>query len=209
MLNRFLIPPVSGRKWAAALAGALALSLAACSGGQGNSNTPSGGSSNETSGSGSGSTDSASSSGGSSSGKGSAPDFTLPSLDGKNISLSDFKGKVVLIDFWSTTCDPCLVEMPHLVAMYEEYKAKGFVVLAVSLDGPETRSQVSSVVHDKKMSFPVLLDEETSVVARYNPKRDMPFSVLVDKNGNIVKKTSGYNPGDEKKLAAEVEKLLQ
>jgi peroxiredoxin len=189
-----------------ALAGALALSLTACGGGQGTTNTPTGGGSSETSGTtGSGET-SSSSSGGS---KGSAPDFTLPSLDGKNVSLSDYKGKVVLIDFWSTTCDPCLVEMPHLVSMYEKYKGKGFVILAVSLDGPETRSQVSTVVHDKKMSFPVLLDEETSVVARYNPKRDMPFSVLVDKSGNIVKKTSGYNPGDEEKLAAEVEKLLQ
>lgn len=187
-----------------ALAGALVLSLAACGGSQGTSTTPSGGgSSSETSGGSSGTADSGSTS------KGNAPDFTLPSLDGKNISLSDYKGKVVLLDFWSTTCDPCLVEMPHLVEMYEKYKEKGFVVLAVSLDGPETRSQVSTVVHDKKMGFPVLLDEETSVVARYNPKRDMPFSVLVDKNGNIVKKTSGYNPGDEQKLAAEVEKLLQ
>lgn len=142
--------------------------------------------------------------------KGNAPDFTLPSLEGKNVSLSDYLGKsVVLIDFWSTTCDPCLVEMPHIVALYEKYKDKGFVVLAISLDGPETRSQVSSIVHSKKMSFPVLLDEETSVVARYNPKKDMPFQVLIDKNGSIVKKTSGYNPGDEVKLAAEVEKLLQ
>lgn len=192
-----------------ALSGALALSsLTACSGGQGTTNTPSGGGAGEaSSSSGAGEASSSSSSGGS---KGSAPDFTLPSLDGKNVSLSDYAGKsVVLIDFWSTTCDPCLVEMPHIVALYEKFKAKGFVVLAVSLDGPETRSQVSSVVHDKKMTFPVLLDEETSVVARYNPKKDMPFSVLIDKNGNIVKKMSGYNPGDEEKLAAEVEKLLQ
>ncbi|NUO53036.1 MAG: TlpA family protein disulfide reductase [Polyangiaceae bacterium] len=151
----------------------------------------------------------AASSGGGTS-KGNAPDFTLPTLDGKNVSLSDYAGKsVVLIDFWATTCDPCLVEMPHIVALYEKYKAQGFVVLAVSLDGPETRSQVSSIVHDKKMTFPVLLDEETSVVARYNPKKDMPFSVLIDKNGSIVKKMSGYNPGDEEKLAAEVEKLLK
>ncbi len=140
---------------------------------------------------------------------GRAPDFTLPTLDGKNVSLSDYAGKVVLLDFWSTTCDPCMTEMPHLVALYEKHKAAGFVVLAVSADGPETRAQVSSVAHDKGMSFPVLLDEETSVIARYNPKKDMPFSALVDRNGNIVHKTSGYTPGDETKLAAQVEKLLQ
>lgn len=138
-----------------------------------------------------------------------APDFTLPSLDGKNISLSDYAGKVVLVNFWSTTCDPCMVEMPHLVKLYEKHKARGFVVLAVSADGPETRAQVSSVVHDKRMSFPVLLDEETSVIARYNPKKDMPYSALIDQQGNVVRKTSGYSPGDEEKLAADVEKLLK
>lgn len=138
-----------------------------------------------------------------------APDFTLPTLDGKNASLSDYKGKVVLIDFWSTTCDPCLVEMPHIVDIYNKNKDKGFIVLAVSLDGPDERSKVSQVVHQKKMTFPVLLDEETSVVARYNPKKEMPYSVLVDKSGAIVKSFPGYTPGNEKKLAQEIEALLK
>jgi peroxiredoxin len=143
------------------------------------------------------------------SGGATAPDFTLPSLDGKNVRLSDHLGKdVVLIDFWSTTCDPCLVEMPHLVELYKKHKDKGFVVLAISLDGPESRAQVSSVAHDKEMSFPVLLDEETTVVARYNPKREMPFSVLIGRDGTILKKKGGYVPGDEKALAAEVEKAV-
>ncbi len=140
--------------------------------------------------------------------KGNAPDFTLPTLDGANMSLSEHMGKVVLVDFWSTTCNPCLEEMPHLVEMYEKYKAKGFIILAVSGDGPETRSAVSTVVHQKKMSFPVLMDEETTVIARYNPKKDMPFWVLIDKSGNIVKKKNGYDPGDEVKLAADIEALL-
>lgn len=139
-----------------------------------------------------------------------APDFTLPGLKGGSVSLSDYLGKnVVLIDFWSTTCDPCMVEMPHLVAMYEKYKDKGFVVLAVSLDGPESLSQVQSIVHDKRMSFPVLLDQETKVIARYNPKRDMPFAVLIDKSGAIVDKRAGYTAGDETSLEAKVAELLK
>ena len=138
-----------------------------------------------------------------------APDFSLPSLDGRTVRLSDHLGKdVILIDFWSTTCDPCMVEMPHLVELYKRHKEKGFVVLAISLDGPESRAQVSSVVHDKEMIFPVLLDEETTVVARYNPKRELPFSVVIGRDGSIVHKRGGYNPGDEKSLAAEVEKAL-
>jgi peroxiredoxin len=142
-------------------------------------------------------------------GGGSAPDFSLRSTDGKTIHLSDYLGKsVVLIDFWSTTCDPCLAEMPHLVDLYKAKKDKGFVVLAVSLDGPESLADVNRVAHDKEMIFPVLLDEETTVVARYNPKREMPFAVLVDKSGTIVEKKAGYTPGDEKVLAAEINRLL-
>ncbi len=139
-----------------------------------------------------------------------APDFTLPGLKGGSVSLSDHIGKnVILLDFWSTTCDPCMVEMPHLVAMYEKYKDKGFVVLAISLDGPESLAQVQSTVHDKKMSFPVLLDQETKVIARYNPKRDMPFAVLIDRSGAIVDKRAGYTAGDESSLEAKVQSLLQ
>src|SRR4051812_36322903 len=140
----------------------------------------------------------------------SAMDFALQSTDGKTVHLSDYLGKsVVLIDFWSTTCDPCMVEMPHLVDLYKANKDRGFVVLAISLDGPESLAEVNRVVHDKEMIFPVLLDQETTVVARYNPKKEMPFSVLIDKNGTIVLKRPGYQPGDEKTLGAEVEKALQ
>jgi peroxiredoxin len=143
------------------------------------------------------------------SGAGSAPDFSLQSVDGKTVRLSDYTGKsVVLLDFWSTTCDPCMVEMPHLVDLYKANKDKGFVVLAISLDGPESLAEVSRVVHDKDMVFPVLLDQETVVVSRYNPKKEMPFSVLIGKNGDIIEKHAGYQPGDEKALATKVEKAL-
>ena len=126
-----------------------------------------------------------------------APDFALPTLDGDNISLSDYAGeKVVLIDFWATTCDPCLAEMPELVKLYHEKKPKGFEILAISTDGPETRAKVSSTVKQLKMDFPILLDEETEIMDRYNPKGELPFTVLVDKNGVIVLKRASYQPGD-------------
>jgi peroxiredoxin len=144
------------------------------------------------------------------SGGGSAPDFSLQGTDGRTVHLSDYLGSsVVLIDFWSTTCNPCMAEMPYLVDLYKANKDKGFVVLAISLDGPESLADVNRVVHDKDMVFPVLLDQETTVVARYNPKREMPFAVLIDKGGSIVEKKAGYTPGDEKVLAAEVEKALR
>lgn len=139
---------------------------------------------------------------------GSAPDFTLQALDGSTVHLSDYKGKVVLLDFWSTTCDPCLAEMPHIVDLYKAKKDQGLVVLAVSLDGPESRAQVSSIVHDKEMIFPVLLDEETTVVAQYNPKREMPFSVVIGKDGSIAWKRAGYQPGSEQQITSAVESAL-
>jgi len=138
-----------------------------------------------------------------------APDFELPTLDGGDVRLSDHFGKdVVLIDFWSTTCDPCMVEMPHLVKMYKKHKDKGFVILAVSLDGPETRAQVNTVVHDKDMIFPILLDEETEIVGKFSPKNELPYAVLINRRGQIVHQRGGYTPGDETSLEAEVEKIL-
>jgi peroxiredoxin len=142
----------------------------------------------------------------------SAPDFSLPTLGGDYVSLSDYEGeKVVLIDFWATTCDPCLAEMPELVKLYEEKKAQGFEVLAISTDGPETRSQVSQTVSKLNMIFPILLDEETEVMDRYNPKGALPYTAVIDRNGSIVLKRVGYQAGDEaswKSLVNAVETAL-
>jgi len=126
-----------------------------------------------------------------------APDFTLPTLDGDSVTLSELRGdKVVLIDFWSTTCDPCLREMPELVKLYKEKKSKGFTVLAITIDGPDTMAQVASVVKSKKMIFPILLDEETEVMDRYNPKGELPFTAVIDRKGYIRLKRAGYQAGD-------------
>ena len=145
---------------------------------------------------------------GSTSDAGGAPDFALPALDGTTVRLSELRGKVVLIDFWSTTCDPCLAEMPHLVDLYKKQKDRGFVVLAISRDGPDSRAQVSNTAHDKEMIFPVLLDEETVVLAQYNPKGELPFSVLIGKDGSIAWRRPGYQPGSESQITVEVEKAL-
>lgn len=130
-----------------------------------------------------------------------APDFTLDTLDGDSLSLSDYQGdKVVLIDFWSTTCKPCLAEMPELIELYESRKDRGFEILAVSTDGPETLSNVQSVVKKIGMPFPILLDEETEVMDRYNPKGELPFTVIVNKAGKIVFKRASFQAGDTKAM---------
>jgi len=138
-----------------------------------------------------------------------ATDFAARDIDGKTVKLSDYFGKqAVLLDFWSTFCEPCLAEMPHLRALYDKYRAQGFVVLAISMDGPETVADVPSFAKRNGMTFPVLLDEDSRIVSLYNPKKSAPLSVLIDKKGNVVRVHEGYNPGDETQIAEAVAKVL-
>lgn len=137
-----------------------------------------------------------------------APDFTLQTLDGDTVSLSDYEGeKVVLLDFWATTCDPCLAEMPELVQIYKDKKEQGFEILAITIDGPNTLPQVSQVVKNKGMIFPILLDQETEVMDRYNPKGQLPFTVVIDRKGSIVLKRASYTAGDEASMRSLIEAI--
>lgn len=138
-----------------------------------------------------------------------ATDFAARDIDGKTVRLSDYLGKqAVLLDFWSTFCEPCLAEMPHLRKLYNEQKDKGFIVLAISMDGPETIAEVPSFAKRNSMTFPVLLDEDSHVVSIYNPKKSAPLSVLIDKRGFVVRVREGYNPGDETQIAQDVSAVL-
>jgi len=129
------------------------------------------------------------------------PDFELETLDGDTVRLSELVGeKVILIDFWATFCDPCLVAMPHLNDLYKKYESDGFVVLGISIDGPESLSRVRSEVRKLAVDFPILLDPETEALALYNPKTSAPFSILIDKKGNIIKKKEGFTPTDVPEL---------
>lgn len=138
-------------------------------------------------------------------GDGRAPDFELRSLEGKNVRLADHFGKdVVLIDFWATYCQPCLVALPHLDELYRKYKGRGFVVLAVAIDEAALGSRVRVEAAKLRLSFPVLLDPETEVVARYNPKSSAPYSVLVARDGRIVARREGYTVAERDVLEREV-----
>ncbi|MFZ5482129.1 MAG: TlpA family protein disulfide reductase [Myxococcota bacterium] len=137
-----------------------------------------------------------------------APDFQLRDVNNVQRSLAEHKGKVVLVNFWATWCQPCMVEMPHLEAMYKELGPRGFVVIGISADAARDASKVKPLVVQKGLTYPVLLDPQTTVVSVYNPAKTMPFNVLVDRAGTIVSQHAGYNPGDEVKLKEEVLKLL-
>ncbi len=137
------------------------------------------------------------------------PDFELSTVDGRSERLSDHLGKeVVLLDFWATFCEPCLAGMPHLDALYRQHRAEGFIVLGIAIDGPDSVAQVKTAASKLGVSFPILLDQETRVVALYNPKTSAPYSVLIGRDGRILKKQEGYTTGNAATVEHDIEAAL-
>jgi peroxiredoxin len=111
-----------------------------------------------------------------------APDFQLPNLEGQSISLSDFRGKPVLVNFWASWCLPCRYEMPFIQEVYEEWSASGLVVLAINQG--ESLSTAKDFMQSGNYSFPVLLDISQHVALEYNI-RGIPATFFIDKDGII------------------------
>ncbi len=118
-----------------------------------------------------------------------APDLSLKDLNGKTVTLSKLKGKVVFLNFFATWCPPCREEMPSIEKLFKTVKNKSFVLLAVSVDKIE-ESRLKEFVKDGGYTFPVLSDKE-SVSARAYGISSIPATYLIDKKGNIVKKIIG------------------
>ncbi len=111
-----------------------------------------------------------------------AADFTLNSLDGKPVTLSSFKGKVVMLNFFATWCPPCRAEMPDLVATYRDLKDKGFEIVAVDLQ--EDKATVSGYTKSLGVDFTVLLDSNATVFGQYHVN-GLPTSIFIDRNGVV------------------------
>jgi len=136
-----------------------------------------------------------------------APDFTLKDLTGRNISLSDYKGKVVLLEFWATWCPPCKASIPALVELNRKYEQKGFIVLGVSIDTDSDASEkVRQFSASHNINYPVLLANETTPKI-YNVM-SIPTSFLIGKDGKIVDTYRGYSEEFDNKVSAQIEKLL-
>jgi peroxiredoxin len=129
-------------------------------------------------------------------------------IKGKYLRLSDFKGKTVEIAFWATFCKTCRKKLRHLEKLYKKYKSKGYVVLGVSTDGPETQSKVKPIVRRYKLSFPIVVDTESIISKLYNPKRSTPYSVII-KGGKLVKTREGFQISDVDLIEKDVRKLLK
>ncbi len=118
-----------------------------------------------------------------------APDFTYPGLDGKNVSLSDYRGKVVFINIWATWCPSCVEEMPSMQKLYQKLEGENFEILAVSIDSKGAKV-VAPFMKKYKLTFPALIDS-MGTVKRIYKTTGVPESYIIDKDGILAKKVIG------------------
>jgi len=135
-----------------------------------------------------------------------APDFVLKSASGENLRLSEYRGDVVMINFWATWCAPCRQEMPLLDDLYARYQRVGFTLLGVNIDDDSRRAM--KMIEELGVSFPVLFDESKDVSKLYEVEV-MPTTVLVDREGTVRHIHHGYKPGYEDKYLTEIRALLR
>jgi cytochrome c biogenesis protein CcmG/thiol:disulfide interchange protein DsbE len=133
-----------------------------------------------------------------------APSFTLQDLKGNQISLSDFKGKVVVLDFWATWCPPCVKEIPHFIELYEQYKDQGFAMVGISVDR-EGVSVVKSFAQKYRINYPILMTDG-QVDKTYGGIPGIPTTFVIDSAGNIRQKYVGYR--DKAVFEADIKALL-
>jgi len=133
-----------------------------------------------------------------------APDFVLESTDGKEVRLSDFKGQVILLDFWATWCPPCRFSTPVLAELDKKYREKGLIIIGISLD--DDHSEVKPYMEDNEIEHIMLYSDDK--IDRLYRIRSIPSFFLIDSEGIIVKQYEGYHPRLEKVWEKEVKKLL-
>jgi thiol-disulfide isomerase/thioredoxin len=133
-----------------------------------------------------------------------SPDFSLKDLEDHNVALSQFKGKVVLVNFWATWCGPCRIEIPWLIELQNKYAADGFTVLGVAMD-EEGKSDVAAFVQRERfkaggtsqsMNYPIVLGNDAAA-DKFGGLVGFPTSVLISKDGRVVKRIDGLVSYDE------------
>jgi len=118
-----------------------------------------------------------------------APDFTLQSLDGKTVRLSDFRGKAVLLNFWATWCSPCKIEMPWFVELQKQYGPEGLQVVGVAMDDASTK-EIADFAKEMGVNYPVLIGKE-SVGDAYGGVQFLPENFYIDRNGKVLDRAFG------------------
>lgn len=133
-----------------------------------------------------------------------APDFSLPQLSGQQLKLSSYRGKVVLLDFWATWCDPCRDEIPHFVDLENKYRDQGLEIIGVSMDDAE--QPVRDFYRQFKMNYPVVMGS-AQVAESYGGVLGLPIAFLIGRDGRIYARHIGAT--DVSVFEREITRLLQ
>jgi thiol-disulfide isomerase/thioredoxin len=135
------------------------------------------------------------------------PRLELRSLQGEARSLADYRGKIVVLNFWATWCGPCREEMPLLEKLYREYKDRGVVVIGASLDAKATEARIAPFLEQHGLTFPVWKGAELAHVQEFTGANGVPATAIVDREGRIAARLTG--PVSEAGLRARLERLLE
>jgi peroxiredoxin len=144
-----------------------------------------------------------------------APAFTLEDLSGKKVSLSDYRGKAVMLNFWATWCGPCNVEIPWLINLRQKYGSQGFEILGISSDTLDLddkaklaseKQDIRKFVEEKKIDYPILLNGD-SISEPYGGVDGLPSSFFIDPSGVVVAATMGLT--SENEIEADIQKALK
>ena len=136
-----------------------------------------------------------------------APEFSLPGLEEGHLSLSDYRGRVLFVNFWATWCAPCKEEAPALERLYRRLGDRDFALLAISVDAPERRAAVRDFREEFELSFPILLDPRREAYRRYRVY-GVPETFLIDARGRIAERFIGPRNWDDPRYAHAIERLL-
>jgi peroxiredoxin len=137
---------------------------------------------------------------------GPAPAFTLASRAGQEVSLAQYKGQVVMINFWASWCGPCRQEMPLLESIYKKYNKMGFTMLGVNVE-PDSNA-ANEWLKATPVSFPILYDRDSKVSKLYDVA-GMPSTVIIDRSGKLRVLHRGYKPGDENEYLDSIRSLIR
>jgi peroxiredoxin len=137
--------------------------------------------------------------------KGKATDFSLKDLNGNDVRLSDFRGKVVMLDFWATWCPPCVNAIPELAALHEKYNAKGFEIIGASMD--HSVRDTKEFVSEHHVPYTIVMS--TDKVEKQYGVTTIPVTFLIDKTGKVVKKHLGFAPGIGEQIEKEIRLLIE
>ena len=135
-----------------------------------------------------------------------APSFTLAARGGQNVSLTQYKGQVVMLNFWASWCGPCRQEMPLLESIYKKYNKMGFTLIGVNVE-PDSNA-ANEWLKATPVSFPILYDRDSKVSKLYDVA-GMPSTVIIDRNGKLRVLHRGYKPGDENEYLDSIRTLIR